>query len=328
MTNPFDVEDDKEQTARLAREVKEKAGRGRQDEQEQGDLAGAIEVSTEPEEDDDDERPQVGVHQEKKRERVKRFKEEKEAALAEAERLRQENVRLQAQQAAIETTARMLAGRNEKEEKDPSEERLTRIRNHKTNLYNAFEARRKAFADARQEMPNEELDGYKLQVRQLEDEEDEIKYERYAQKRGLVQRQQANPQVVAAEAWLNMEHPDVMGNPDARRYAVTQYEALIADGNPAGKETVAVAMNKARHRFGMNVRPGPTNESRAIYRGTGSRGPSKVESNGKVVMTEQMQDLAMRAFPKMKPKDAITHWAKTVGPNYLASRSARERKRA
>lgn len=329
MPNPFDVDDDDKTTDKLVEQVREKA--------QAAEEPGNIEMDIEAPDDEEDEQvagPQGGIHQQKKRERVARFKEERDQAAAEVERLRLENTRLEAARVAAETAARVT--QRSTPEPDPFDSKLKRVEEAKANLYTAYKAKETAYAQAKQAFPADELESYRRQAKELNEEEENLRLDRRDAKRGAAQ-PQTNPEIAAVTAWLNMEHPDVMKNADARRYAILRYETLKAEGHPESKDTVNLAMSQARQRYGMAgaKRPAPTQQSRAMYSGASTaRGAKRTEDsgNGKIVMTPQMQAIAVQTFSKLAKEKgdeaAIKHWARTVGPSYQAQRARSERKRA
>jgi hypothetical protein len=121
---------------------------------------------------------------------------------------------------------------------------------------------------------------------------------------------------------VHAQYADVGANPNAQAYAVGKWHMLRAMGHPDNEETLDLAMEEARDKFGMSKRkPKPvTSGDRARLAGvTGAKGPSEGET-ASVHMTPQLKELAHARYARMTdltPRQKELLWVRKHGKQFL-----------
>lgn len=176
--------------------------------------------------------------------------------------------------------------------RDAYKEQVARIRTQQETIQAAL--RSGTVTDAA------EVDRLRNQYYQLNDQAEELRDSRV--KREAVeefQRAQPNRQGEYEEAALRNEFPEVLGHPQAMRWAIGFYHQLVAEGKPPTLTTSREAMTKAAERYQLRTAPvpPPSASQRAKFGGVPAQAGTKTSSN-EIKLDAGQKRMAIARWPR------------------------------
>lgn len=275
-----------------------------------------IDEQIEPE-DSDGEEFEVGAEAEgdpgargaKKRDRGANLWQELQKEREEKQRISERLARLEGVAASLPHPSQMQPHRPER---DPIDEHLDQAREEQRNLYAEFEAR---MAATEGKMSADERKKFDERNAALEDKRIQLQIQKHAPR--------MDPEAIARQNMqmqIDSRHPDVMGDPQRRSWTQARFWQLRAEGMSDSWETLDLAANEARKRFGGQAATRPPSDSRKARftgapRGGGSSGGQKTYR-----MTDVDKRLAAAMFPNEKDERKRNQmWVNSVGKRKMRS---------
>lgn len=195
---------------------------------------------------------------------------------------------------------------------------LEELERHEDNL--SEEIRRRAREG---KIPQSDIDGYRKKGHELTRKKQQLWARREASQQAVMVESRATQAAIRAD--LESRYSDVYGNDDARAYAASTLQRIVAlnKAKNAGKnmnQMIDEAANEARRDI-LGVRPAPTKREKERLGGvppSRRSAPDRREAT-EVEMIAPYRKMAREMYPKLPEKDALERWARGPGKRLLSN---------
>jgi hypothetical protein len=176
-----------------------------------------------------------------------------------------------------------------------------------------------------QDVPQEVRNDWERRYRYAEEQKQRTVVQRTLRESGFQPAHQTQAQTMMAE------HTDVQSHSQAYAFADGAYRQLLAEGHQPGQDTLRIAMNKSRERFGLHKRPGsaPTAADRSRFSGTRSSSVAG-DDGGAPAMTPELKKLAHARYSTRRdltPQQKEKLWMREHGSEFKAEEAKRTGRR-
>lgn len=284
------------------------------------------EVSVEPEERDENDDEPAGEtgesaesRAEKKRNRYREQREGREAAekrLAEMDRQLQEE---RVARVAAQTAAQMYA--TQQQNQQPQQDPWAEAEKHVTEKFKFIlgETNRLKLENRLDEATVSRLQTEWIDTQRAQQELVVRKqlWQQSAEQQRMAPQYEQQQRVVAVEARLNAEFPEVMNHAAAKAHAIGGWQQAMASGKANTWETAKEVMAATMRAFRLGRPPPIDDVTRRRYSGIGGGSNGAGGTRATFRMTKAHEKMAEGRYPSLSPELAHKKWAQTVGKKML-----------